>query len=101
MSRKARLPQSRRHIFVYDEDWEFLHQAYGPGTITRLGVSGAIREIIHVKVVSMKGKLEQTYDRLHREKREAGLSFGEGEGEKALELEAPGESAEGEEEPVL
>lgn len=66
MSRKAKLPQSRRHIFVYDEDWKFIQQAYGVGTGSRLGVSGAIREIIHAKVVVLRAKIQERYDEIHR-----------------------------------
>lgn len=64
MSRRARLPQSRRHIFVFDEDWDFLLDAYGPGTESRLGTSGAIREIIHAKVLVMRAGLEAEQDRI-------------------------------------
>lgn len=49
MSKKALLPQSRRHILVYDEDWSYLQQLFGMDTDARLGVSGAIRQIIHAK----------------------------------------------------
>lgn len=70
MSRRSKLPQHRRHIFVYDEDWEFLHESYGPGTESRLGVSGAIREVVHQKVLVLRAQLQAEYDRLHRVERE-------------------------------
>lgn len=66
MSRKARLPQSRRHIFVYDEDWEWIVENYGPGSESRIGISGAIREILHAKVVYEKAKFERLAEELRR-----------------------------------
>jgi hypothetical protein len=47
MTRKALLPQRPRHILVYDEDWDFLRDAYGPGSAKPVGISPAIRTIIH------------------------------------------------------
>lgn len=66
MPRKAKLPQSRRHIHVYDEDWEWLNENYGPGSESRLGLAGAVREIIHAKVVVMRAQLQKRYDAINR-----------------------------------
>jgi hypothetical protein len=57
MSKRAELPQSRRHILVFDEDWDFLERAFGIGSPNRFGVGPAIRQIIHAKVKDMKAKL--------------------------------------------
>lgn len=73
MSKKSRLPQSRHHILVYDEDWEFLMQNYGPGSHnSQLGVSGAIRAVIHQRVLGMKAKANRELDTLRDEDRPTG-----------------------------
>lgn len=73
MSKKSTLPQSRHHILVYDEDWEFLQQNYGPGSAAAaVGVSGAIRAIVHQRVLGVKAKANGELDRLRDEQRDTG-----------------------------
>lgn len=72
MSKKSVLPQSPRHILVYDEDWDFLMQHYGPGSAKPLGVSRSIREIIHQRVLGLKAKQVNALDRLRDEDRPTG-----------------------------
>ena len=62
MSAKARRPQSRRHILVFDEDWEYLDAIYGTASTNRLGVGPAIREVIHTYVSKLKAKTEAILD---------------------------------------
>jgi hypothetical protein len=63
MSKKAVLPQSRHHILIYDEDWAWLELHYGPGGAkAELGISGAIRAIIHQRVLGMKAVANKTLD---------------------------------------
>lgn len=62
MTRKLELPSHRRHIWVFDEDWEFLQRAYGPGSQSRMGVAKATRTIIHAKVRSLKQKIAEAAD---------------------------------------
>ena len=52
------LPKSRRHIFVYDEDWEFLERHFGPRAPTsqRIGVGNISAEIIHAKVAELRAR---------------------------------------------
>ena len=64
MSKKSLLPQTRRHILVYDEDWEFLQANYGPDSQSKLGVSEAIRKIIHQRVLGLKAQAQTEFDRL-------------------------------------
>jgi len=52
--RKARLPQSPRHILVFDEDWEYLESRFGINGIKPLGVSNVIRALIHQRVVNWR-----------------------------------------------
>lgn len=59
--RKGKLPQTRRHILVYDEDWAFLHQWFGKNSPIS-SVSEAVRAIIHDKVREFKARQEQAVD---------------------------------------
>lgn len=55
MTKKARFPQSRHHIFIFDEDWDYLTRRFGPGSEhSAVGISGAIKEIIHKKVMGLR-----------------------------------------------
>lgn len=55
MTKKALLPQAPMHIYIYDEDRELLKALFGPTAPGRhLGVSGAIRQIIHQKCLALR-----------------------------------------------
>lgn len=56
MSKKSLLPQSRRHIWVYDEDFEYLEKAFGKDTPSRMGVGPMVREIIHTYVKALRAR---------------------------------------------
>lgn len=68
MSKKSILPKSRRHIWVYDEDWEFLtkwrkstpgfsnDEVYGNGAI--------ICEMIHKRVLAAKDQQIRHLDQM-------------------------------------
>ena len=62
MSKKAILPQHRRHIMIYDEDWEFLEQNYGPSSASRLGAGIAVREWLHKRVLELRAKQNERLD---------------------------------------
>ena len=62
MSKRSVLPQSRRHILVYDEDWEFLDTAFGKDTEKPIGVGVAIRQLIHASVSRMKADIQRALD---------------------------------------
>src|ERR1700733_6894468 len=47
MSRRALLPQSRRHVLVFDEDWAWLESAFGVYSPSRMGPGAAVRQIVH------------------------------------------------------
>lgn len=55
MSKRSDRPQSRRHILVYDEDWEWLERH---AAIHNLGVGQTIREIVHARVKLMRERME-------------------------------------------
>lgn len=54
--KRSSLPQSRRHIMVYDEDWEWLDRYYGKESDARIGTGAAIREIVHSRIKALKQK---------------------------------------------
>jgi hypothetical protein len=56
MSRKARLPQTPRHVLIYDEDWEYLETRFGQVGIRPIGVSNVIRAVIHQKILDWREK---------------------------------------------
>lgn len=73
MSKKSTLPQTRHHILIYDEDWEYLERNYGPGSHgAGIGISGAIRAVLHQRVQGMKAREHGALDRLRDEQRPTG-----------------------------
>lgn len=56
MSKKSVLPLSRRHVELFDEDWEFLLRWFGPGSPNPIGCSEAIRTIVHSRVKQLRAK---------------------------------------------
>lgn len=62
MTKRSTLPQTRRHILVFDEDWELLQRLYGEGSESRLGVSAAVREIVHAKCQQLRQQLANRRD---------------------------------------
>jgi hypothetical protein len=56
MVRKSLIPKSRYHLWLYDDDLEFLERRLGnrAPTAYRLGVGAACREIIHAKVKQLR-----------------------------------------------
>ena len=51
------LPTSRRHVHLYDEDWVFLTEFFSPQNGQDIGVSEAIRTILHARVRQLKAAL--------------------------------------------
>lgn len=73
MSKKSTLPQSRHHILIYDEDWEYLMRNYGPGSHgSQVGISGAIRAVLHQRVQGMKARENKEIDGMRDEMRDTG-----------------------------
>lgn len=50
------LPSTPRHILIYDEDWSFLQEKFGPNSASRYGTGPAIRDYIHKRVLELKAK---------------------------------------------
>lgn len=57
MTKKAALPQSRRHIMAYDEDWEFLMQYFEQNPQERPSPGIAVREMIHRRVMALREEI--------------------------------------------
>ncbi len=62
MSRRSELPQSRRHVLIFDEDWEFLEANYGQYSANRIGVGVAVRRIVHQQVRFLRQKAQDLAD---------------------------------------
>lgn len=69
MPRKSDLPKSRHHVMLFDEDWDFLEQNYGPNSQSGIGVSAAIAAIVHAKVRALRAKAAAEWERMQEEKR--------------------------------
>jgi hypothetical protein len=63
MSRKVRLPQSRRHLWFYDEDWDFLVE-WCRAHSNLIGPGPAIRESIHARVQFLRARQTMAVDSL-------------------------------------
>lgn len=73
MSKKSPLPQSRHHILVYDEDWDWLDRHYGRGAAnSEVGISGAIKAILHQRVLGMRALANKAMDQLRDDERPTG-----------------------------
>lgn len=59
MSKRSALPQSRKHVLVYDEDWEFLEREYGRYSASHIGVSEVLRKMIHKWVLALKERANE------------------------------------------
>lgn len=68
MSRRLPLPQSRRHVLIFDEDWNFLNTWFGDSSTVKTGVGPAIRAIVHQRVEYLKAKQAARLDELEKEK---------------------------------
>lgn len=58
MSKKSPQSQSRRHVHIFDEDWDFLERSFGG----RISVSQAIRKIVHVRCNELRAKVQHKID---------------------------------------
>lgn len=69
MSKKSPIPQQRRHVHIYDDDWEFLASVYNStnGSAIR-GPSHAIREIVHRQIAKIRANSEAMIDQERRRK---------------------------------
>lgn len=60
-----KLPISAHHLYLFDEDWDYLMQRFGPGgPESNVGVSRAIRLVVHQRVNGLRGKEARAVDEL-------------------------------------
>ena len=62
MPKRSTLPKSRRHILIYDEDWDFITRYYGRGSAANLTISNVIRSIIHRQVHHLRSLQQNAID---------------------------------------
>lgn len=53
---------SRRHIFVYDDDWEWIEAHVGPNSESKMGVAAFIRETIAMQVKKLQARRDRIID---------------------------------------
>jgi hypothetical protein len=58
--RKSIKPQSRRHIWMYDEDWDYIHAHVAPRT--QLAPGSWTREILHTIVLQIREERRQSQE---------------------------------------
>jgi hypothetical protein len=67
MTKKLLGHQSRHHIYLFDEDWEYLMRVFGPASRNKIPVSEAIRTIVHRAVGQIRAKADARIDEIERE----------------------------------
>jgi hypothetical protein len=55
---------------VFDEDWEYLEQVYGPGSDRPLGIGPAIRQVIHAYVTRLQAQTQKALDTVTNEEQD-------------------------------
>lgn len=63
MSKRSERPQTRRHVLIFDEDWDWLEANYGPYSENKIGTGAAARQIIHLHVKRLKQVVQDRLDR--------------------------------------
>ncbi len=54
--------KSRRHVHLYDEDWELLQRLYGSKSVAKIGASEAVRKIVHQRCQRLRQKITDAQD---------------------------------------
>ena len=63
MSKRAEMPQTRRHVLIFDEDWDWLESNYGRYSSSRIGTGVAVRKILHSHIRALKQQVQDNLDR--------------------------------------
>jgi hypothetical protein len=56
MSARIEKPSVARHLQIFEEDWEFLDINFGLRSAHPIGISKAIRNIVHSRVKALRAK---------------------------------------------
>lgn len=59
MTRRSPLHSTRRHVHIFDDDWEFLIDHYGRASAKPITASAAVRTMVHLFVKRLKAKAEE------------------------------------------
>jgi hypothetical protein len=57
MPRRVEGKVIRVHVMLYEDDYIFLQEQFGPGSASRLGVSKAIRKILSAHILPLKERI--------------------------------------------
>lgn len=63
MVRPVIKPQSPHHIYIFDEDWQWIEEHYGPKSESKIGISQFIRSLVHKFVSNMRDREVTEIDR--------------------------------------
>lgn len=81
MSKKSAHAQSRHHLMIYDEVWEWFEKNFGAGSMnSRVGVSKAINHVLYQRVMAMKAKENGELDRMRDIQAQEAKGINPGEG---------------------
>ncbi len=65
MAKKSTVPQSRHHLMIYDEVWDWFEKNFGPGSANgTVGISKAINHVLFQRVQAMKAKENGELDKM-------------------------------------
>jgi hypothetical protein len=62
--RKNLKPQSRHHVHIFDEDWDFLMAHFGRDSPRGVTISEVIRQLVHIAVGRMKARSDEVEEML-------------------------------------
>jgi hypothetical protein len=66
---KRSVEETRRfHLFLYQSDLEYLERRFGAGSLSKLGVGTACREIIHNQIKKLRARENERYNKIMRDK---------------------------------
>lgn len=54
--------QSPHHVMIFDSDWAFLIDQYGPYSDSRKGAGWAVRQMVHRQVAWLRAKEQERRD---------------------------------------
>jgi len=54
MPKQSERPQTPHHVYIWDEDWEYLQSRFGSSGVNPVGVSDVIRRLVHRQVMAWR-----------------------------------------------
>jgi hypothetical protein len=62
MSKRTEKPTVARHLKLYEEDWLFLCEHYGPDSPTKYGPGAVVRELLHARIKAIKATMTRAVE---------------------------------------